>query len=143
MLMAQAEDPDIEHLSVDECWSLLGGDGIGHLATATVDVVTGAVKPDIFPIDYLVHNGAILFRSAPGSKLIDLAKQPAIAFQAGRRERRVYWSVVVHGTAERMGLDREIEESGIRELHITHPTEKWNYVRIEVDDITGIRFRGN
>lgn len=141
--MAQAEDQDIEHLSAEDCWALLGSEGIGRLATATVDAVSGEVKPDIFPIDYLVHDGAILFRSAPGGKLIELTKQPSVAFQAGRREKRVFWSVVVHGKAERMGLDSEIEESGIRELHITHPTEKWNYVRVIIDDITGIRFRGN
>ncbi|MEO8908449.1 MAG: pyridoxamine 5'-phosphate oxidase family protein, partial [Microbacteriaceae bacterium] len=102
--MAQAENPVVQHLSSEECWSLLNGEGIGRLATAVVDPVTGAVKPDIFPIDYLVHGGAILFRSAPGSKLIDLTAQPAVAFQAGRRDGRRYWSVVVHGQAERMGL---------------------------------------
>lgn len=141
--MAQAEDSVIENLSPEDCWGLLGKEGIGRLATAVVSPVSGAVMPDIFPIDYLVHEGAILFRSAPGGKLIDLTKQSAVAFQAGARDKRIFWSVVVHGNANRMGFDSDIEESGIRELHVTHPTDKWNYVRITVDDITGIRFRGN
>lgn len=141
--MARAADPVIEQLTPDECWSLLDGEGVGRLATAVVDAASGAVTPDIFPINYRVHEGAILFRSGPGSKLIDLTKQSAVAFQADGRRRRVHWSVVVHGHAERLGFDSEIEDSGIRELQATHPTDKWNYVRIEVDGITGIRFRGN
>lgn len=139
--MAGVVDPVIDHLTPEECWNLLDQDGIGHLATVVVDAATGALSPDIFPINYTVHERAILFRSAPGGKLVDLTKQSAVAFQADGRHRRMHWSVVVHGHAERMGFDSDIEESGIRELHLTHPTEKWNYVRIAVDTITGIRFR--
>ena len=37
-------------------------------------------------------------------------------------------------------MDRDIEESGVLDLDAVHPTDKWNYVRITVDYITGIRF---
>ncbi|MEO7121984.1 MAG: pyridoxamine 5'-phosphate oxidase family protein [Lacisediminihabitans sp.] len=141
--MAQAADPVVENLTPEECWALLGENGIGRLATAVVEAVTGRISPDIFPVNYLVHERAVLFRSAPGSKLIDLTRQPAVAFQVDGRVRRDMWSVVVHGDAERMGFDSEIEESGIRELQASHPTDKWNYVRIGVREITGIRFREN
>jgi hypothetical protein len=131
----------VEELTVAECWQLLAPDGIGRLATAVVDPSTGTVEPDIFPIDYHVHDGAILFRTGPGSKLIDLTAQPAVAFQTDGRRGREHWSVVVHGHARRLGLDSDIEDSGILGLDATHPTEKWNYVRVDVDSITGIRFR--
>lgn len=139
--MADAAEPVVEELSTPECWQLLGKDGIGRLATAVVDPVTGAVMPDIFPVDFHVHDGAILFRTGPGSKLVDLTAQPAIAFQTDGHSGRRHWSVVAHGRAHRLALDGDIVESGILELQATHPTDKWNYVRIEVETITGIRFR--
>ena len=139
--MAATPEPAVADLSVPECWHLLAKDGVGRLATAVVDPDTGEVKPDIFPINFHSHDGAILFRTGPGSKLIDLTAQPAVAFQTDGRRGRLYWSVVVHGHAQRLGLDSDIEQSGILETRAIHPTEKWNYVRIDVDSITGIRFR--
>jgi len=132
----------VEELTVDECWKLLEKDGVGRLATAVVDRVTGEVAPDIFPINFHVFEQRILFRTAPGSKLIDLTTQPKIAFQTDGNRGRRHWSVVVHGNARRMMFDSDIQESGILDLESTLPTEKWNYVRIEAETITGIRFRG-
>lgn len=139
--MAATPEPVVADLSTAECWRLLAKDGVGRLATAVVDPATGEVAPDIFPINFHAHDGAILFRTGPGSKLIDLTAQPAVAFQTDGRRGRLYWSVVVHGRGHRLALDSDIEQSGILETRATHPTEKWNYVRIEVDSITGIRFR--
>ena len=132
-----------ENLSPDECWSLLGTSGIGRLATVITDPATGAVTPDIYPINYLVHEGSIVFKSAPGSKLIEMAGHSAVALEAdGARgaHGEEYWSVVVHGHAARMLVDEEIEASGILALLASHPSDKWNYLRITVDVITGIRF---
>lgn len=130
-----------ENLSPDECWKLLGDDGIGRLATVVVDPVTAVPAPDIFPINYLVHENSILFRSAPGTKLMELAAQSAVAFEADARHGRTHWSVVARGHASRMLFDEKIEASGIVELEATHLSEKWNYLQITVDVITGIRFR--
>lgn len=130
-----------ERLTPEECWKMLGDDGIGRLATVVVDPVTGSASPDIFPINYLVHEGKILFRSAPGSKLMDIAAQSAVAFEADGHRGRTHWSVVVRGQASRILFDEVIESSGILDLEATHPSEKWNYLQIEADVITGIRFR--
>lgn len=140
--MAHESVPVIHELTAEECWKLLNKEGVGRLATAVVDRTTGNVEPDIFPINYLVHEQRILFRTAPGSKLIDLTAQPTVAFQTDGRRGRTHWSVVARGTARRMAFDSDIQESGILNLQSTLPTEKWNYVRIDVETITGIRFRG-
>lgn len=140
--MADQSVPVIEELTDDECWRLLEVDGVGRLATAIVDKATGDVSPDIFPLNFHVFDRRILFRSAPGSKLIDLTSQPAVAFQTDGQHGSEHWSVVARGTARRMMFDSDIQESGVLNLHSTLPTEKWNYVRIEVETITGIRFRG-
>lgn len=134
--------PVIEALTDEQCWKLLEKDGVGRLATAVLDRATGKVTPDIFPINFHVFEQRILFRTAPGSKLIDLTAQPTVAFQTDGHRGRKHWSMVVHGTARRMAFDSDIQESGVLDLQSTLPTEKWNYVRIDVDTITGIRFHG-
>lgn len=140
--MTDESVPVIEELTVEDCWKLLEKDGVGRLATAAIDRTTGNVTPDIFPINFHVFERRILFRTAPGSKLIDLTAQPAVAFQTDGRHGRKHWSVVARGIARRMMFDSDIQASGILDLESTLPTQKWNYVRIEVDTITGIRFRG-
>lgn len=140
--MAHESVPVVEELTDEECWKLLEKDGVGRLATAVVDRATGSVTPDIFPINFHVYEQRILFRTAPGSKLIDLTAQPTVAFQTDGHHGRTHWSVVARGTARRMMFDSDIQESGILELQSTLPTAKWNYVRIEVETITGIRFHG-
>ncbi len=140
--MADHSVPVIEELSVDECWKLLEKDGVGRLATAATDPDTGEAAPDIFPINFHVFEERILFRTAPGSKLVDLTDQPIVAFQTDGHRGHRHWSVVARGIARRMMFDSDIQESGILNLHSTLPTEKWNYVRIEVETITGIRFHG-
>ncbi len=130
-----------EQLSPQECWKMLGDDGIGRLATVVVDPVTAEPAPDIFPINYLVHENSILFRSAPGTKLMELAAQSAVAFEADGHRGRKHWSVVARGHANRMLFDETIEASGIVDMHATHPSDKWNYLQITVDVITGIHFK--
>ena len=61
--MENVPHPGIEILENAECWDLLREHQVGRLA---VDI---AGRPDIFPINYLVHGGGILFRTAPGTKL--------------------------------------------------------------------------
>jgi len=127
-------DPALATLEEAECWQLLAGAELGRFAVIAGDGV------DIFPVNFLVKNNLIYFASAPGSKLIDLTLNPQVAFEADGIADRRRWSVVVKGTATRVGFDTEIEESGVKDLHSMAPTEKWNYVRIDPRVTTGRRF---
>lgn len=140
--MEHESAPVIEELTDEECWKLLEKDGVGRLATVVVDRATGDVSPDIFPINFHAFEQRILFRTAPGGKLIDLTTQPSVAFQTDGSRGRQHWSVVARGTARRMMFDSDIQASGVLGLESTLPTDKWNYVSIEPETITGIRFRG-
>jgi uncharacterized protein len=122
-----------EKLSEAECWTQLRGAGLGRLATGAKGIV------DIFPVNYLVHNNAILFRSAPGSKLINLTAAPLVAFEADGFDGRWHWSVVVHGRATRLDNDEDIAESGVMRLAPWSRSPKYNYVRVVPTDITGRR----
>jgi hypothetical protein len=126
-------DTATAELTPAECWNLLRSTGLGRLATA-VDGVAG-----IFPVNYLVHDEKILFRSAPGSKLVQITADPLVAFEVDGMDSRWHWSVVIHGTAKRLSDGTDVIGSGVLELVSWTPTKKYNYVRITPTDITGRR----
>jgi nitroimidazol reductase NimA-like FMN-containing flavoprotein (pyridoxamine 5'-phosphate oxidase superfamily) len=51
-----------EVLSLDECWALLAADEVGRLAIIRGDT------PVVTPINYVVDDGTIVFRTDPGTK---------------------------------------------------------------------------
>lgn len=132
--MSSASETTIRDLTEEECWSLLESTDLGRLGVRLGDGV------DIFPVNYLVKDGGVYFASAPGSKLVELTDHPVVAFEADGTVERQRWSVVVRGTARRLGLASEIEEAGIHDLLSQTPGDKWNYVRISADTVTGRRF---
>jgi hypothetical protein len=121
-------------LDEDECWRLLSKSDLGRVAVRTLASV------DIFPVNFLTNERALFFRSAPGSKLVDLTRESSVAFEADGQRGRHIWSVVVHGIAHRLGTDTEIHESGIGSLQTSYPSDKFNYVRITPRTISGRRF---
>jgi nitroimidazol reductase NimA-like FMN-containing flavoprotein (pyridoxamine 5'-phosphate oxidase superfamily) len=123
-----------ESLTKEACWGLLGAAQIGRLAVTASDGV------DIYPINYMVTDGLIYFRSAPGRKLVNLTSNPIVAFEVDGIAEGKRWSVVARGTATRLNTDAEIEASGVHELQTHSPTTKWNYVKITPRTITGRRF---
>ena len=92
---------DVEGLRLNECWEVLASLTIGRLAVLGAD---GA--PDLFPVDYLTHGERIYVRTAPGSKLMDVARDPRVAFEVDAVGDGLAWSVVVRGTARVTAGDR-------------------------------------
>lgn len=136
-----AHDPDpheevlVQKLHPDECWHLLERAELGRLAVEGVDG-----RPDVFPVNYLVHRSSIYVRSAPGTKLRDIAARPDVAFEVDGEDIASHWSVVVRGTARRLDVDAEIEESTILDLESWSPTRKHDFVRLTSSSVTGRRF---
>ncbi len=129
------EGAEIRELSDDECWKVLDDSGIGHLALRA-----HPVGVDIMPINYLITDRQLFFRSGPGTKLKDLVEHPHVAVQVERLRNGTWFSVVLKGKATRLASDEDIERSGILDLTPTQPGEKFNYVRIVPDAITGRTF---
>jgi nitroimidazol reductase NimA-like FMN-containing flavoprotein (pyridoxamine 5'-phosphate oxidase superfamily) len=124
----------VEELDAAACWALLPTVSLGRIAVAVDDGV------DIYPVNFLVRDRTIYFSSAPGTKMEQITAHPRVAFEVDGTTERRRWSVVVRGNAVRLDTDREIEESGVQTLHSLPPTDKWNYVRIDPEVITGRRF---
>jgi len=125
-----------EELAIEECWTLLDRNTVGRLA---VDI---AGQPDIFPINYVVDQETIVFRSGAGTKLAGAVLNRHVAFEIDGYEpdERVAWSVVVKGTA------REIESMSERYRAEDLPLYPWvvsdkpDFVRIDPLLVTGRRF---
>jgi nitroimidazol reductase NimA-like FMN-containing flavoprotein (pyridoxamine 5'-phosphate oxidase superfamily) len=122
--MDLSETASSEPIDVEESWGLILRSGFGRLATAA------GSQADIFVVNYLVHDRTILFRSAPGSKLVELEEAPMVAFEVDGYDSERYWSVVIRGTAERMTDQAEIARSGVLELVSWSPSDKQEFVRI-------------
>lgn len=124
----------LNQLSEDQCWAALRGAPVGRLAVRAADGL------DMFPVNFTVHEHAIYIRTAPGSKLVDIATTSSVAFEADGSKGDDYWSVVIRGTAERLSRDSDIVESGVLGLKTVSAPPKWNFVRITPTVISGRRF---
>lgn len=125
----------VEELDEAECWRLVATGGLGRFAVTAADGM-----PDIFPMNYLVHDRQIFVRSAPGGKLRSIAARPGVAFEVDGATTTHFWSVVVHGRAHRLDADDEITSSGVLDLASLSPTPKNDFVRVSPSTITGRRF---
>ena len=129
------EPGTIEHLSTAECWRLIEAGSFGRLAVEGLDG-----NPDVFPLNYTVHDGSIYIRSAPGSKLMAIAVHPVAAFEIDGEDDGFRWSVVLRGSARRLAIDKEIRESGVQALVSSSPTAKYNYICVTPSSVSGRRF---
>lgn len=132
----QASAPaGVEELTTAECWRLVETSTLGRLAVEGIDG-----RPDLFPLNFLVHDGNLFVRSAPGKKLRSITEHPDVAFEVDGVDERFHWSVVIKARAERMDTDADIEASGILELISLSPTPKHNFLRLTPVAVTGRRF---
>ncbi len=127
---------EIVQLSESECWTLIQRSDVGRLAVSIGD------HPDIFPVNHIVDDGAVVFRSGAGTKLAASVLGKAVAFEVDGfdGEAGEAWSVVVKGRARLVENMWEMMEADDLPLFPWHRGPKPNVVRIEPDEITGRRF---
>jgi nitroimidazol reductase NimA-like FMN-containing flavoprotein (pyridoxamine 5'-phosphate oxidase superfamily) len=89
-------DEGLELLDENEAMSLLAHNEVGR-----VGLTIGAM-PAIFPVNYRLIDGCIVFRTAPGSKLSAASANTVVAFEVDdyNAADRSGWSVLVVGTSE-------------------------------------------
>jgi nitroimidazol reductase NimA-like FMN-containing flavoprotein (pyridoxamine 5'-phosphate oxidase superfamily) len=125
-----------EELSREECLRLFETKTVGRVAFATPS------GPQIFPVNYAISNGTVVFRTAAYSSLAANLKNARVAFQIDEVDDylRAGWSVLAVGLAQFVDNPDELVElwsedvpqpwaAGLRTL----------FVRITPDQITGRR----
>jgi nitroimidazol reductase NimA-like FMN-containing flavoprotein (pyridoxamine 5'-phosphate oxidase superfamily) len=122
----------LQVLDREACEALLRTQRVGRVGICTQ-------VPLVLPVVYALFDGDVVFRTAPGEKLIAAALNRAVAFEIDEYDvaARTGWSVIVVGTAEEIVLPAELRR--VRELGL----EPWagevrdRYVRIRADEVTG------
>ena len=120
-------------LTADECWELLGAHALGRLAFHLADQVS------ITPVNYVVDDGTLLFRTAEGSKLLGVVMNDNVAFEIDGLSADTAWSVVVHGTA-RLLDEAAAHRADDLPLRPWVSRYKYNVVEITATAVSGRRF---
>src|SRR5437867_5763914 len=96
--------PESEFLESHECWNLLRGVSVGRLAVWVED------HPDIFPVNYAVDHGTLVFRTGSGTKLTAALAENPVALEADGvdADTGVAWSVVVKGQASEVKRTEDV-----------------------------------
>lgn len=122
-------------LSESESWRLMASQALGRVVTSADN------QPEIFPVNFVVADRAILFRTAEGTKLVSAAINNNVVFEVDGYNDTEGWSVIVRGTARSLRTEAEIEAAQRAPLRSWTATPKEHYVRIVASRITGRRFR--
>lgn len=127
----------LEPIAADDCLRLLAAEEVGRLV-----VVLGG-RPQVFPVNYALDGDAVVFRTAPGTKLEAITRS-LVAFEVDRLTPLSHtgWKVVVEGIAQEVtGADGP----GLRQrmaalpLHLWATGDRLHYVRIVPLSISGNR----
>jgi hypothetical protein len=123
-------------LTASSCWALLRATEVGRLAVW----VDG--HPAIFPINFIVDHGTILFRTAEGAKLAATIDAPEVAFEADGDDPAAAqaWSVVLRGHAEEVTKIPDLVDTMTLPLFPWQLGPKHRFVRLVPVEISGRRF---
>lgn len=132
--MADFENP-IEVLKEDEALELMGDQQLGRLVVRIKDDF------DLYPVNFVVSEGKIYFRTAEGSKLFTVSINDRVLFEADDHTEDKAWSVIVKGRARILERTDEIQQADELPLKPWLPTLKYNYVEITPEEISGRRFQ--
>jgi nitroimidazol reductase NimA-like FMN-containing flavoprotein (pyridoxamine 5'-phosphate oxidase superfamily) len=123
-------------LETNTCWELLRSSEVGRLAVAIHN------HPDIFPVNFVVDHGTLVFRTAEGTKLAAAVLGESVAFEIDGYEPEAgeAWSVVIKGRAVEIERMQDMFEALDLPLFPWHAAPKHRFVRVVPDDVSGRRF---
>jgi nitroimidazol reductase NimA-like FMN-containing flavoprotein (pyridoxamine 5'-phosphate oxidase superfamily) len=139
--MTSPTDPVLDHagleiLTIEECRSLLASTAVGRIA------FLDRGDPTILPITIGMWDGAVVFTTAPGSKLQAAIMNEPVAIEVDDWDATTHtgWSVLVKGMATVVDDGREIDS--LDRLSVkswSRPDVPKAWVRIVGNEITGRR----
>lgn len=126
----------VRTLSDEDCWKQLKSVELGRVVVSVDDEI------DIFPINYVVADGVIVFRTSPGGKLLKLTVNSSVVFEVDDADTSAgwAWSVIIKGQARNLVSPNEILEADQLPLTPWTATLKYEYVAITPTQISGRSF---
>lgn len=127
---------DVEELSADVCWALLRTTDVGRLAVWVDD------HPDIFPLNYTVDHGTLVFRSREGTKVSGALSDAPVALETDGYDPTTAkaWSVVVKGRAGTISQVEDLMDTVDLPLFPWQAGDKNRFIRIRPNVVSGRRF---
>lgn len=134
--MPITEESAADHLTSSQCWDYIRRARFGRLAVA----VEG--QPEIFPVNFAVDHGTLVFRTAAGTKLSGALSGNPVAFEIDGYDDHLSsaWSVVLKGKAALLADYQELVDSEELPLFPWQAGSKNAFVRIEPEVTAGRRF---
>lgn len=134
--MTDQHGSGLSELSTSACWELLRAGTIGRLAVWVED------HPDVFPVNYVVDHGTVVFRSAAGTKVLAALAEVPVAVETDGYDAASgeAWSVVVKGRAEQIRDTEELARTAELPLHPWEASPKGKFLRVVPTSVTGRRF---
>ncbi len=127
----------MEELPVSACWALLRTTTVGRLAVWVED------HPDIFPLNFAVDHGTVVFRSAAGTKVAAALSDSPVALEADGYDAAsaTAWSVVLRGHAEEIRRVEDLMDTMDLPLFPWQAGDKGRFIRIVPTSTSGRGFR--
>ena len=121
-------------LDREECEALLRTQRVGRVGVCTYG-------PLVLPVVYALLDDDVVFRTAPGEKLIAAALNRTVAFEIDQFDvsSRTGWSVLVVGTAQEIVGAEELRRVRALDLEPWAGEVRDRYVRIRAEEVTGRR----
>lgn len=123
------------HMTTAECWDRLEQETLGRLA-----LIGDHDVPDVFPVNFIAHEGAIYIRTAHDSKLVRIVAHPVAGFEVDGEKDGQLWSVVVRGSIARLTDEAEIARAGVGRVASWSPRHKPFVLKLTGHVVTGRRF---
>jgi uncharacterized protein len=126
-------------LDRQECMELLAAKSVGRIAYA---VDNGA---RILPVNYILNNDSIIFRTVPAGEIFHHALESICAFEIDETDEffEAGWSVVAVG---RLELATEEDFASMRYGKLPQPWaggNRWMFLRLPCDQVSGRRVIGH
>jgi uncharacterized protein len=130
-------DTALEQLSEQECLAMLKTVHFGRLA-----VVTGEGRPEVFPLNFLLHENTVVF-ATESSVILSWAPFGHIAFEADQIDPQTHegWDVVVQGEGADItgAVDAFSAQSRAIRLDLWAPGQKAHWISIANPVFSGRR----
>lgn len=125
----------VEHLGAEECWVLLSLHPVGRIGV----LVDSA--PEIYPVNHVVDERSILFRTDGGNKLQGIDRSPSVCFEADglNLDDHTGWSVLVKGRATELSSPDDIRRAEGLPLRFWGIGDKPHWIRVVPREVTGRR----
>ncbi len=128
-------DEGLELLDEEECLRLVDTAAVGRVAT------TVAALPVVLPVNFVVLDGNVVFRTAEGTKLSAAVRNAVVAFEVDEidRDHRQGWSVLLIGTARHVTEADEVDRAAAALPSTWADGRREHFVTIEPELVSGRR----